>query len=211
MGVGVLAFAGLIAVGGCGGGDAPAVAGGDADTVASGNAEVGGGDAVQRFGARVPAEVLVRRGACPFECCIYREWRAASAIPVMRAERDVGAPLLTMASGETFRADSGNVHITGIAIVVINDSVGDPPYWSFSPGDTVVVLDHVGEGHFNVWHDGEVKEAEGFWVEGRQPVVAELLGRYATEWWVHVTTEDGRTGWIRADVAESIMGADACG
>lgn len=169
------------------------------------------GDVVASFRQRVPRDLLLRRGACPFECCIYRDWKATGEIPVVADERGAAPPVFTIGAGETFRADSGNVHVTSIALVPVADSVGDPPYWSFGPGDTVVVLDYIGEGFYNVWHDGRVVEVPTFWSD--RPITAGdgSIGEHATEWWVHITMPDGRTGWMRADTAPQITGADACG
>lgn len=170
-----------------------------------------GGDVIANFRQRIPEDLLVRRGACPFECCVYRDWNATGAIPVVAEERGTAPPVFTINAGETFRADSGNVHVTSIALVPVTDSVGDPPYWSFGPGDTVVVLDYIGEGFYNVWHDGNVVEVPTFWTDGPIAPGDGSIGKHATEWWVHITMADGRTGWIRADTAPQITGADACG
>ncbi|MGH7577529.1 MAG: hypothetical protein ACREM1_20690 [Longimicrobiales bacterium] len=169
------------------------------------------GDIVARFRQRIPENLLLRRGACPFECCIYRNWEATGEIPVVAQERGTAPPVFTIDAGERFRADSGNVHVTSIAVVPVTDSVGDPPYWSFGPGDTLVVLDYVGEGFYNVWHDGSVVEVPTFWSSGPIEEGEGSLGQHAAEWWVHITMSDGRTGWIRADTAPQINGADACG
>jgi hypothetical protein len=152
----------------------------------------------------------VRRSGCPFECCSYREWRADSALAVFADERAAGPVAFTLPAGTRFRADSGNVHVTGILLIAVADSVGDPPYWSYGPGDTLVVLDPIGEGHFNVWDGRSVKDVEGFWGAERMPPVAEMLGRWETEWWVHVTVPDGRSGWARFAAATPPEGADAC-
>lgn len=163
-----------------------------------------------RWRARVPDSVLVRRGGCPFECCTYRAWRADSALAVFADERAAGPVDFTIPAGTRFRADSGNVHVTGLLLIAVADSVGDPPYWSYGPGDTLVVLDHIGEGHFNVWDGRAVKDVEGFWGAERMPLVAEMLGRWETEWWVHVTMPDGRAGWAKLAATNPPQGADAC-
>jgi hypothetical protein len=163
-----------------------------------------------RFRARLPDSVLVRRGACPFECCTYREWVAEGPIAVVGGERDRGRPRFTIAAGERFRADSGNVWITGLLLVAVQQPVADAPYWSFVAGDTLVVLDHLGEGHFNVWHAGRVQDVEGFWEPWRDGPGAGTLGAQRSEWWVHVTLPDGRAGWFEAAPEVRFAGADAC-
>jgi hypothetical protein len=129
---------------------------------------------------------------------------------VLAQERGSGTPIFIVRNGESFRADSGNVHVTEVAQVAVLDSVADGDYWSFAPGDTLAVLDYIGEGHYNVYHDGKVQDVEGFWGEARQPRVAELIGAPKSEWWVHVTAADGRRGWVSMVRVVRVGGADSC-
>lgn len=165
----------------------------------------------ERFRARIPAEVLVRRGACPFECCTYREWTALTPIALSARERSNAAPIDTIAVGERFLADSGNVHITGIGLIIVEDTVPvKQGRVILLPGDTLVLLDHRGEGYFNVWRDGVVlEEVEGFWGEHSR-ARGRLVGNYRDEWWIHVTTREGVRGWYRTDGEVRVSGADRC-
>lgn len=161
--------------------------------------------------SRTPPEVLTRRGACPFECCTYREWTALEEISVQAEERGREAPLFTIPAGASFLADSGNVHITGIGLVVAADTIqnayGEP---RLLPGDTAVVLDYLGEGYWRLWHRQEVVEVEGFWGAEHPSPRGSLLGRYRSEWWVHIRYQ-GRDGWFQVAPGTSFRGADACG
>ena len=165
---------------------------------------------VARYSSRIPPDVLVRRRACPGECCVYGEWRADSSLVAYNSPRTTDPPGFTIAPGTRFIADSGHVYITGIALVAVHDSVSDRPAWAWSAGDTLVLLDYLGEGHYRVWSKGEVRETGGFWGAEAAKPVAELIGRYGSEWWAAVRMRDGRAGWIRADHSR-ITGADACG
>lgn len=162
--------------------------------------------------ARVPAELFVRPGACPFECCRYGDWTAESTIP-LRAEKRLDAQVLsTLAPQERFRADSGTVHVTGLMLVAVRDTLsaylGENPR-RLGAGDTLVLLEPLGEGYFNVWHRGEVLASEPFWDLPNDTLGAARIGEYGREWWVHATTADGRRGWFLADSVE-LRGADAC-
>jgi hypothetical protein len=103
------------------------------------------------------------------------------------------------------------VRITGISVVAVADSVDADP-GTFGPGDTLVVLDYVGEGRWNVWDGSRVLELSGFWGAEAPRPVAELIGgaEYAREWWVHATTSDGVRGWLDADSVARLAGVDAC-
>jgi hypothetical protein len=164
------------------------------------------------FAALVPDSLLVRRAACPFECCVYGEWALETGAPV-RAAADTNAPAtFTLAANRRFRADSGFVRITGRQLVAVHDTFDQRPFAAlFVPGDTLLVLDYVGEGHYNVWTGVRVVEVEGFWGAGAaRPTGTELLGRYEREWWVHVNA-DGSQGWLLVEPDMRLIGADACG
>jgi hypothetical protein len=140
---------------------------------------------------------------------VYGEWRAETPIAVRPAARGDAAVAYTLNPGDAFTAETGYVQVTGPAIVAVMDTVRARPDVTFLPGDTVVVLDYIGEGYWNLWHRGrEVREVEGFWGAEVQNPAGAYYGDYAREWWVHVTTP--RDGWFLADSAR-FSGADACG
>ncbi|MGH7554049.1 MAG: hypothetical protein ACREMQ_13585, partial [Longimicrobiales bacterium] len=111
-----------------------------------------------------------------------------------------------------FLADSGNVHITGIGVVAVDDTVvaGEGPT-KLVPGDTVVILEPRGEGYFSVWRDGAIVDVEGFWNTEEGTSRGVPLGEYRKEWWVHATTQQGQRGWFRADSTFRVTGSDRCG
>jgi hypothetical protein len=161
--------------------------------------------------ARAPDTVLVRRGVCPFECCVYGEWALGTAAPVREAP-SVNAPtLFTLAANQRFRADSGFVHITGRQLVVVHDTIDQRPSGPrFVPGDTLLLLDYIGEGHYHVWTGASVVEVEGFWgAEATRPST-ELIGSYARDWWIHATLDE-KQGWLLVEPTLQLIGADACG
>jgi hypothetical protein len=162
---------------------------------------------VARWAERIPAGLLVRPGACPFECCLYRTWTSTTDVP-LRPEPRHGTPPGEgrLAAGEPFEADSGFVRVTGIMLVVPHDTV-----MGYGPGDTLLVLDYVGEGFFNLWDGSGVREVSQFWGAESSLRVAETLGRWEREWWTHATGPEGQRGWFSPDSVPDIDGADACG
>ena len=177
-----------------------------------------------RWLTRVDSSVFTRWGACPFECCVYRDWVAESPV-VVRAEPSSGArSLATIAVGERFEADTGFVRITSPQLVVVTGTVeayrirarpdgGEPD--SLGVGDTVLVLDYQGEGHYVLTDGTEMYSAGQFWpgADGYEPyggARGRTIGRHEAEWWAHVTTAAGVEGWIDAYAAE-LGNVDACG
>ena len=168
--------------------------------------------AIQRYRALLPDSVLARGGACPFECCVYGPWVADTAIPMYPDARGTGAPQFTVAKGESLRADTGVVYVTSIALVVVDDTVfqgAEKRVWMV-PGDTLVLLDPIGEGFWTAWRRGEIlKEVPPFFESwSRESGDGRMIGKPAREWWVRATAR-GRTGWFRADQYH-VKGADAC-
>src|SRR5688572_4772236 len=112
-----------------------------------------GDDPVARWAARLPDSLRHRGNACPFECCVYRDWTPTGDVALRPRPSHAEAAGTVIPADQTFTADSGFVRITGVSLVAVRDSVpaenaGGSP---LGPGDTLVVLDYVGEGHFNVW------------------------------------------------------------
>ena len=169
-------------------------------------------DPLMLWAARMPDSLTHRAGACPFECCVYGTWTGTGEVPLRAAPLRPRPLVHTIPAGQPFTADSGFVRITGVSLLVLEDTIDLGPT-TFGPGDTVAVLDYVGEGYFNVWDGDKVWQVPSFWgqsgASGPDPV--ETDGQYAKEWWVHATTSDGRRGWLDADSVATLKGADACG
>lgn len=185
-------------------------------------------DPVARFRSRLPAGLLRREGACPFECCGYRTWSEPVDLALL-SEPQTGEAVGTIPAGERFEAETGIVFVTGLLLAIPTDTLGqygDPrpdapvpelpwrPTWL--PGDTLVVLDYVGEGVFNVWHEGDVAQVSQFWDSpdidlGPRSSRGTSIGEHAAEWWVRARRSDGTVGWFRQPRNATPEGADLCG
>ena len=166
-----------------------------------------------------PVAPVVRKNVCPFECCVYREWTAIGEIPVYAAEGDTTVVAFTMSDGEPFTAIEGNVHLDRLGLVAVHRSVTDTIYdtYHYESGDTLVVLDYLGEGFFTAWLSGRMLEVEGFWMfedpdehETDNGPAWTVVAEPDPHWWVRVQTVDDRNGWIYMNEAR-VTNADACG
>lgn len=162
----------------------------------------------------------VAEGACPFECCTYREWRATAEMTVRREPSDTAQAAFTLAAGEAFRGLDGRVVVTEPGVVAVRRRIEPevPGQPAFTPGDTLYPLDHLGEGWFRVWYRGRTVETSSFsWAPldappaTRDSAAAVVLRDPTSEWWARVRNGEGRTGWLRMDGAPFIEGVDACG
>jgi len=206
----------VLALLGCGRADAPPPdEGGALPPEAAPPASPAEDDPVARWAALLPDSLRHRGNACPFECCVYRDWTPTGDVALRARPSHAEPAVLAIPPDQTFTADSGFVQVTGVSLVAVTDSVmAEPPGGTpFLPGDTLVVLDYVGEGFFNIWDGERVREIAGFWGAEVMPSHGILLGgeRYAREWWVHATTRAGERGWFNADSVARLRGVDACG
>lgn len=165
--------------------------------------------------------------ACPGEGCFFERGLACADIPMHRQ------PGGTEISGRLSRGDGvavldGEVHVSAPGRVeVIRDverearvaapgtSTGE--YFGreatlrLATGDTLYVLNYLGEGSFAVWHEGRFYQTSIFWPwerfgAGRDFVYdGRVLSERSIAFWVNVRTDDDRTGWIEVDYSEFEM------
>ena len=159
-------------------------------------------------------------GACPFECCTYREWTVEEPTVFYR-ERDARSP-------QVFKAGQGEVvtGLTGVVVthkpgrvvvkraVTIGGGGGEAPV-AVPAGAVLDVLHYQGEGFFKVWYQGKTYVQElPFYSEDEDPAgreTADFRAESAPEdvWWVQVRNRDGKVGWT--DQNENFGNMDACG
>ena len=173
----------------CGSEKAPAPAPDVPDTTASAPAP-----APEAPEAGGPAMPYVAEGACPFECCTYGRWTTTAGLPVYEQPLDPAGLAFQIAPGTAFEADSGNVYVTRPGLVVADSAFALYEGPTVAPGDTLYVLDDVGEGYVHAWYQGTIYEVSGeFWNWGNAPdeyraesSPAHLLRPAVARWWAHV-------------------------
>lgn len=157
-------------------------------------------------------KTFIDKGACPFECCSYRTWKAEKDVEIY--ERARGTKVVDrIKKGDSLEGMTGEVESEPILVAVINDHVDDNGN-QFSKGDKFYLLTYLGEGFFRAWSDGKifgmsaigVKDAFDYY--GKEPFWAEASRRYSRIWWKKVKTRRGIIGWTKEDV---FSGQDSCG
>ena len=163
-----------------------------------------------------PSAPLRVEGACPFECCTYGDWTTTDETTFYE-EPDPASAQWSVPAGTRVEAMSGFVVLTEIGVALAGDSVRlyaeDGGERLAAAGDTLFLLDNVGEGFRRVWHRGSVLQTDavsGFVPEGTGPA-AEILTEPRQEWWARARAPDGRMGWLWMDRTPRMEGADACG
>lgn len=152
---------------------------------------------------KYPRLPFVDKGACPFECCTYREWNVIKPTAIRTRMSDRSAVLFKAAKDEKIRGVTGVVITTraGVVRVLKNTKVGDI---SVSKGETLYLLTYLGEGFYKVWRKGRIIE-ENMTEEGSLKVVSQPL----SVWWMKVKNQRGQTGWSREP--DNFGNKDKCG
>lgn len=156
-------------------------------------------DPVEPAGLKLPFEDW---GACPFECCTYREWSVRADTPI-RADRTEDSPVVfTAPAGDWVTGLTGVVVTTmpGRAEVRFPAAVGGV---AAVPGDVVWLLTSQTEGFYKAWFKGRFIDGVG----GFGNVV--MTAQPFSTWWVKVRDGNGRTGWTNEHRNFGHM--DACG
>jgi hypothetical protein len=104
---------------------------------------------------------FVDKGACPFECCMYRRWKTlkntvAYAAPDKRSKR-VG----TFLKGTSVRGLTGEVRTLAPGKFVIKK-----PHEKYKRGDVLWVYTPAGEGFYKVWFEGRMLLEEMDYMSG---------------------------------------------
>lgn len=156
---------------------------------------------------------FIDRGACPFECCVYRTWTTRKDT-VIYGQPDRNARMIgRVKAGAAVEAITGEVHTKPGRFVVRRRHA------EYKPGDVLWVYTYLGEGHFRVWWMGTMQEVDlgfspyggssGARCEESQQCWGHLEKPVVSRWWVKVRGEGGLEGW--SDQPEHFGNKDACG
>ena len=163
----------------------------------------------RQLGTRPTAPLRIE-GACPFECCTYGTWTTTKQTRVFRHADDTTNVAFTVPSGTKLDAGTGHILLSQIGTAVARDSVrlyqSHESYRLAAPGDTLLLLDYVGEGTYHVWHADSVYQT-GLMA----PSALEQIQEPLSSWWARVTTPGGREGWLWMNQTPPLQGVDACG
>ena len=178
--------------------------------------------AIQAAGSSgAPPLPYVDDGACPFECCTYREWTAKANLIAYESHdpRSRGRAVFTIAAGEHVVAMTGLVRTIVAGEVKVTARTFVDEKLTFEPGDRVYLLAPVGEGFMNGWYRGRVLEEFDATMFGRPEDCAKFQKCTGTierlpefDWWVRIRNTKGQIGWVLMPRGKpAFNGPDACG
>ena len=158
--------------------------------------------------ASEPPKIFIDKGACPFECCTYREWtvnKDTALYATVNGKKVVG----TAKANKNVTAVTGEVHVIP-AKVVIKEAHG-----SYKPGDVIYILTYEGEGSYKVWNrgaissDGDVYQLFDDGSTNLRKNWGESTTKPESTWWVEIKLPSGVSGWTKE--TRNFGHMDACG
>ena len=127
-------------------------------------------------------------GACPMECCAYREWSVEKETVARTDRYETAPPAFTVKPGEWVTGLTGVVIVTspGRGVVTTSMKLGNR---QAAPGDVVEYLTYQGEGFYKVWFKGQMLDG----VEGYNPIM--MTVEPVMVWWAEIRNKKGQVGW----------------
>ena len=161
-----------------------------------------------------PPSPFIDTGACPFECCKYREWVAKKDIQ-LKDKVDGQIVVGKIISGEKVKALTGEVHTIPNVVETLRD------HGKFKKGDLFYLLTYQGEGLYKVWFKDSIGSEEILFLEFTKqydfkncdPSKLDCWGKIKnpkreSTWWVKLEKSDGKTGWTSQ--SKEFLGQDSC-
>jgi len=170
---------------------------------------------------RLPPRNYEDRGACPFECCTYREWSVEADTVLYRTRSEKSRAAFSVKKGERVTGLTGVVVTLEPGRAVATGGVAirreDGREFKVRRGDVLYLLHPIGEGFFKTWFRARLYEVQPETAAehaSRPETVARLpylrfVSRPRTVWWVKVRNKRGQVGWSRQD--DHFGDMDACG
>lgn len=127
----------------------------------------------------------IDKGACPFEGCVYRRWKA------LRTTVAYALPNLSSKIIGKFIAGSDVIALTGEVQSVPGRFVVKKRHGKYKPGDILWTYTYLGEGYVKIWFNGKW-DTEDFLDETGW---CELEVKGKSTWWVKIKSAVGWVGW----------------
>jgi hypothetical protein len=168
----------------------------------------------ERAGPPIPFD---EPGACPFQCCTYREWSVDWGTDIRSDKRDDAPVAFHVAVNDTVTALTGVVTTTKVGRATASRQVNvGTNHVPVPAGQPIYLIRNVGSGDWKIWIDGQTDEqyigSPPYCASGNQ--TSDACALTVTEqpenvWWVNVRDALGREGWTRE--VDHFGNIDACG
>jgi len=155
-------------------------------------------------------------GACPFQCCTYREWSVDWDTDIHADRKDESPIAFRAALGDTVTALTGVVTTmkAGRATASHGVSVG-AKHITVAAGEPIYLLRNVGSD-WKIWVNGITDEQyianQGYCIgdkQGSDECALTVVEQPQIVWWAKVRDARGREGWTRE--VDHFGNIDSCG
>lgn len=145
-------------------------------------------------------------GACPFECCTYRQWIANEDTVLSKNMSDKSPIAFKVKKGEKVTGVTGVVITTkaGIVKVLRNTTIDDSNKIPVKAGETLYLLTYLGEGFYRTWHRGRI--VVGVYYENSD---VKQISEPEGVWWIKIKNRRGQIGWTKE--SGNFENQDSCG
>jgi hypothetical protein len=169
---------------------------------------------LQAYPQSKPPSSYVDRGACPFECCTYRQWKTERTTIAYESPDKQSKRVGTFTAGSSVVGLTGEVRTTPGKFVILK------PHKKYKPGDVLWVYTPRGEGFYKVWFKGRMYDEELEYMSGpfeqTHPSCEEtpkcwgrLEKQMSVDWWIKIRSANGWVGWTNQ--SKNFSNMDACG
>ncbi len=151
-------------------------------------------------------------GACPFECCTYREWRATKDTVLLKNMSGGSTAVFKVRKGEKVEGVTGVVITTeaGIGIAAQNTNLeyydkkrNEVVNVGIKKGERFLILTYLGEGNYKVWYKGRMLQGNLDYPHLKK------ISEPKSVWWVKIKNSKGQIGWTK--LTDNFDDTDACG
>ena len=175
---------------------------------------VGACGRTQRAGPPIPFD---EPGACPFQCCTYREWTVDWGTDIRTDRRDDAPVAFQVAVNDTVTALTGVVSTTKVGRATASRPVTvGTKHIPVPAGQPIYLIRNVGSGDWKIWINGQTDEqyigSPPYCASGKQTsdeCALTVAEQPESVWWVQVRDAQGREGWTRQ--VDHFGNIDACG
>jgi len=152
---------------------------------------------------RSAATAFEDRGACPFECCEYRDWIAEAGVDAHQEMRENSAKVFRVKKGERVKALTGVVITTKPGRARVSRPISLEGRRA-NVGDIVELLTYAGEGAYKLRYHGALIEPNAGYSDSLT-----IQTEPKSIWWVKLKNKRGQIGWTNKP--DSFGNKDACG
>jgi len=155
-------------------------------------------------------------GACPFQCCTYREWSVEYPTDIRSDRRDAAPVAFHVEMNDTVNATTGVVTTTKIGRATASRDVRvGANHLLVHAGEPIYLIRNVGGGDWKIWVDGVIDRqyipSQGYCTPDTQSsdeCAIKVVDQPVNVWWAQVQNTRGETGWTRE--VDHFGNIDAC-